>query len=203
MYEFISCGDYYYCKEFVMAEPDWDYENKGMYQTKYYWTIDLKVGYNFYWLPVALPFKSMSMLYMKSFGGMLSIVSNNTADSFPDVIFPSLPISPEIPDPSSNVTDKWRFQINLLTNTMTHKTYNFTHIWFWHGFYNVSLTDLNSFQREYYEMTILPGKMKYLRIEHIYFIQIIWMQSDLVNKFLIKRCWDAEIIWVGKKIMDS
>ena len=162
MYEFVSCGDYYYCKEFVTAEREWDYNNEGIYQWKYYWTIDLKVGYNFYWLPVALPFKSMSMLYMRSFGGMLSIVSNSSTESFPDVIFPSLPISPEFINPTLNETDgkkveNWRFQINLLTNILTHKSYNSTHIWFWHGFYNVSLTDLNSFQRQYFEMTILPG----------------------------------------------
>lgn len=157
MYEFDSCGDYYYCKEFIEAEKNWDLEDSGSYSWKYFWTIDLKEGYNIYWLPVAMPLKLMSMLYMKSFGGIIAIIGENPTNAFSDVIWPSTPITPE--ENPIDSTYKWRFAINMLTNTLTIKTMNFTHIWYDHGFFNFSITDLNSYQYKYNELTILPGNV--------------------------------------------
>jgi hypothetical protein len=161
------------------VEKTWDLEELGTYSWRYFWTVDLKKGYNIFWLPVPLPLKLMSMLYMKSFGGMVAIVGDkdycnqvygftgycnstchsqedcNDYGSFADVIWPSTPITPS--DNPEDISQKWRFAVNLLTNTVTTKTMNFTHIWYRHGFYNFSITDLNSYQYMYNEMTILPG----------------------------------------------
>lgn len=160
MYEFESCGEYYWCKEMFEFEPNWDRDEIGSYKWKYYWTIDLKVGYNMFWLPVPLPFKAMSMLFMKSFGGMLAITGvEDGFEIFSDMIWPSTPIQPEVSEnlTSSNVTKKYRFHINCLMNQNTKKVLNLEHIWMDHGFYNLSLTDLNSYQYQYFEMTILPS----------------------------------------------
>jgi len=151
MYEFDSCGEFYYCKELINTEQNWELEEMGIYKWRYYWTIELTVGYNYYWLPVALPFKTMSMLLMRSFGGMLAIT---TADTYADVIWPAKPITP---DSSPYSTEKFRFHINCLTNTLTTISITPNHTWVWHGFYNVSLTDLNSYQYQYQEITLLPG----------------------------------------------
>jgi hypothetical protein len=153
MYEFESCGEFYYCKELINTEPNWELEEMGTYTWRYYWTIELTVGYNIYWLPVALPFKSMSMLLMRSYGGMLAVTP---ADTYSDVVWPAKPITPAS---DTFNTGKFRFHVNCLTNTLTSKVIIVSHTWDWHGFFNVSLTDLNSYQNQYYEITLLPGAL--------------------------------------------
>ncbi len=144
-----------YCKDLIINDPNWDLNQVGNYKWNYYWTINLKVGYNFYWLPVAYPFKSNSMLFMKSLGGMLSITNDSSSDSYPDVIWPSTPIKSA--NNENNSTENWRFEIAALTNSLTTKSYTFTHSYYWNGFYNCSITDLNSYQIKQKELTILPG----------------------------------------------